>query len=330
MPYSIRIIAITALSITSSVLAQPETHPLRQIKRDAQALKEVFVSPDAHAMLEQAALLPVLETRTIHIATRPNRGFTQAQFEALGEQEREGLQAFEIDAARYYSTFYGSPLVYARTLDLLNVHMPQFEIDGARIMDLGYGQVGQLRLWAQMGAHVTGVEVDPILTAMYDGCAAVGDIKDAGSVRLIECAWPNEASCRSELGTGFDLIVSRNLLKKGYVKPAQLNPSYPVPVAWGMDDEAAVQHFYDALAPGGVVVIESLGPKPDPAKPWSDIANPWDRSAWEAAGFEVIAHDEDESMYARAMGRALGWDAQMDLEEALFAVYSFYRKPADE
>lgn len=329
MQHQLWIAALAITSINSSALAQPDPHPLDQMYRDAASLKEVFVSPDALAMLEQARSLPVLEPRTIHVATRPNRGYTQAQFDALGEQEREGLQAFGVDAARYYSTFYGSPLVYARTLDLLSEHAPDFEIDVARVLDLGYGQLGQLRLWAQMGADVLGVEIDPILTAMYDNCAAVGDIEDAGSVTLIEGAWPNDASCREQVGSGYDLIVSRNLLKKGYVKPAQLNPAFPVPVAWGMEDAEAVRHFYDALAPGGVVLIESLGPKPDPAKPWSDISNPWDRTAWEEVGFEVLAHDEDESAYARAMGKALGWDAQMDLDEGLFGVFCLYRKPAN-
>jgi hypothetical protein len=96
-----------------------------------------------------------------------------------------------------------------------------------------------------------------------------------------------------------------------------------------MSDTEAVQHFYDALVPGGIVLIESLGPKPDPEKPWSDIANPWERAAWEQVGFEVLAHDTDESNFARAQGMALGWDERMDLENGLYAVYSIYRKPIE-
>ena len=311
------------------VYSGDEQNAMQSLLDDAQKLGQVFESDAAQRMLDEVEHLPVCQEKTIHVAVRPNRGYTQAQFDALSEDEREGLQAFVVNAQRYYNTFYGTPLVYARTLDLLDQHAPDFKIDHAKVMDLGYGQLGQLRLWAQMGAEVVGVEVDPILTAMYDGCEAIGDVKDAGSVTLIEGAWPNESASRDEVGSGYDLIISRNLLKKGYVKPAQLNPSFPVPVAWGMSDKEAVGHFFDALAPGGVVVIESLGPKPDPAKPWSDIANPWERSAWESAGFEVLAHDTDASAFARIQGKALGWDESMDLENGLCAVYSVYRKPRD-
>ena len=320
--------SVLALGI-SYAHAQTQDDALAPLKQDATALQEIYTSEQARQMLNEVEHLPVMEPRTIHVAVRPNRGYTQSQYEALSEEEREGLQAYEVDAAKYYSTFYGTPLVYARVPELLRTFAPEFSFSDARIMDLGYGQLGQLRLWAQMGADVVGVEVDPILSAMYDGCAAVGNIENAGSVALVEGAWPNDDTCRKQVGGGYDLIVSRNLLKKGYVKPEKLNPQFPVPVAWGMSDTEAVQHFYDALAPGGIVLIESLGPKPDPEKPWSDIANPWERAAWEQVGFEVLAHDTDESKFARAQGMALGWDERMDLENGLYAVYSIYRKPIE-
>ncbi len=296
---------------------------------DAKTLVGLFESDLAHEMLEQVHELPMIESKQIHIAVRPNRGYTESEFEMLDESEKKGLQVFEVDPERYYTTFYGSPLVYARAFDLIDQHAPGFEINNSRIMDLGYGQLGQLRLWGQMGAHVIGVEIDPILRAMYEDCEALGPIDHSGSVELVHGAWPNEKETREEVGEQFDLIVSRNLLKKGYVKPAALNPKFPIPVAWGMSDLEAVSHFYDALAPGGLVVIESLGPKPDPEKPWSDIKNPWSKQAWIDAGFEVLAHDKDESEYARSLGKALGWDAQMNLEQDLFGVYSVYRKPIE-
>lgn len=322
---------LASVSVCSSLAApvaadEPEAHPLAALRDEARALDGVYVSDQAREMLAQVERLPVIAARTIHIATRPNRGYTQSQFEALDEAQRQGLREIQIDAGDYYSTFYGTPLVYARVLDLLDLHGVDLALDGARVMDLGYGQLGQLRLWAQMGADVVGVEVDPILSAIYEGCPGVGDIADAGSVTLIEGAWPNDEACRQAVGGGYDLIVSRNLLKRGYVKPAQRNPAFPVPVAWGMSDEQAAGRFFEALAPGGVVVIESLGPAPDPAKPWSDITNPWERGAWEAAGFEVLAHDAAESAFARRQGEALGWGASMDLGNDLHAVYSVYRK----
>jgi hypothetical protein len=263
------------------------------------------------------------------VAVRPNRAVSDEAFKTLDDESRAGLRPFEVDAARYYATFYGTPLVYARLLDLAAaVWGDGATLAGKRVLDLGYGQLGQLRLWAQMGAEVTGVEVDPILMAMYADCPAAEGEGAAGSIRLLECAWPNDAACRERVGSGYDLLVSRNLLKKGYVKPEKPVPGFPEPVGWGMDDAEVLGRLFEAMNPGGLVVVYSIGPAPDPAKPWSDISNPWPREAWERAGFEALAHDADESGTARDIGRVLGWEVQMDLDRDLFGVYSIYRRPA--
>jgi hypothetical protein len=324
------IVALSGIAIISGP-REVEVDPLETMKTNSKNLNEVYQSDLAAEMLSEVERLPIVDGRTVYIATRPNRGFTKAQYDALDDEQREGLREVEIEPVDYYSTFYGTPLVYARVLDLGSQYVPGFTIAGSKIMDLGYGQLGQLRLWAQMGADTVGVEVDPILTAIYDGCGAVGDVDDdpasSGSVTLVEGAWPNDKSCREEVGGGYDLLVSRNLLKRGYVKPATRNPAFPVPVGWEMSDVEMLDHVFNLLHPGGLVIIESLGPKPDPTKPWSDVSNPWSKQAWIDAGFEVLAHDEDESQYAREMGEALGWDQKMNLETDLFGVYSVYLKP---
>ncbi len=326
----IQTLAATALvALTSSFQTLAEDHPLQTHLDDAENLRDVYTSPQAQQMLDEVRHLPVCEPRTIYAAFRPNRAVSADQYEQLPEEEQQKLRELNINPSNYYATFYGSPLVYARTLDLLHQYAPDFTINNANIIDLGYGQLGQLRLWAQMGANVTGVEIDPILTTIYDNCEAVGDLNqpNAGSVTLIEGSWPNQESTRNQVGDGYDLFISRNLLKHGYVKPEKLNPNFPPPVGWEMTDAEMLGHLYDILNPGAIVIIESLGPKPDPSKPWSDISNPWPESAWTKAGFTVLAHDQDESTYARTMGAALGWDERMNLETDLFGVYSVYQKP---
>lgn len=320
----------------AAMLAVPqieEDHPHQALLDDAEQLRVIYTSPQSRSMLDQIEHLPVCEPVTVHAAWRPNRGYTATQYESLDASEQEGLRQLDLEPADQYTTFYGTPLVYARILDLLHKHAPGFAVQDARIMDLGYGQLGQLRLWAQMGADVTGVEIDPILTAIFTDSNAVGDLDESpatpGSVTLIEGSWPNDETTRKQVGDRYDLLVSRNLLKRGYVKPAQLNPKFPPPVGWEMTDAEMLKHVHDLLAPGGIVVIESLGPKPDPQKPWSDISNPWSEQAWIDSGFEVLAHDQDESDYARTMGAALGWDDQMNLETDIFGVYSVYRKQAN-
>ena len=321
-------LALVALAGPLCGAGEPEPHPLAALRAEAEALRPLAESDLARRMLDEVADLPVVAPRTLHIAVRPNRAVRAEDLAGLPESERAGLRPFEVTSARYYATFYGSPLVYARLLDLAaGVWGEGATLDGKRVLDLGYGQLGQLRLWAQMGAAVTGVETDPILTAMYAGEPAASGAGATGSLRLLECAWPNDAACREAVGGGYDLFVSRNLLKKGYVKPERPAPGQPEPVGWGMDDGVVLGHIFDAMKPGGLVIVYSLGPKPDPGKPHSDIANPWARAAWEAAGFEVLAYDADESAWARSMGRALGWDKQMDLINDLFGVYSMFRRP---
>ena len=324
-------------SLTAALLlalpSQSGDHPNQTLLDDADDLREIYQSPQAQIMLDQVEHLPVCDPVTVHAAWRPNRGYTAEQYALLDESDREGLRQLDLEPADQYATFYGSPLVYARILDLLHTHAPGFTVHDAKIMDLGYGQLGQLRLWAQMGADVTGVEIDPILTAIFTNSKAVGDIdhnqKTPGSITLVEGSWPNDETTRKQAGDRYDLLVSRNLLKRGYVKPAQLNPNFPPPVGWEMTDAEMLKHVHDLLVPGGIVVIESLGPKPDLQIPWSDISNPWPEQAWIDAGFEVLAHDQDESDYARIMGATLGWDDQMNLETDLFGVYSVYRKSAN-
>lgn len=324
---------ILALTIGCSLALAPTgaDDPLASLKSEARTLSAAYTSTLAQRMLAEVERLPVPEPRTIHATFRPNRVYTEDELDAMSESERAKVRTLEIEPEDHYSTFYGTPLVYARVLELASIHADLTTLDGIDILDLGYGQLGQLRLWAQMGADVTGIEVDPILSAIYEGSDLIGDLDGdpdtSGSIRLLECSFPQDGSCAKDAGDGYELIVSRNLLKRGYVKPATLNPNFPPPVGWGMEDAEVLGAFYDALAPGGVLIIESLGPAPDPSKPWSDISNPWEKDDWEAAGFEVIAYDEDESHFVREQGRALGWGERMNLDEDLFSVYSIYRKP---
>lgn len=336
-----KLAALVAFACSASLaLAQPD-HP-SPLSKDAEALSAMVRSKAAAEWLGRADDVTgsngrELPERTVYIRFRPNRAITQPEFDALPGAEREAWRAREVTPETYLSTFYGSPIAYLPALDFAGEAMPAAPGDpeptfaGKRVLDLGYGQIGQLEMLAACGARVTGVDVDPILTLLYDDSLEPREVPNpdgpAGTVRVLECPWPNDADCRERVGAGYDVIVARNLLKRGYVKPKEPLGGY-VPVAEGMSDEEACRQFFDALAPGGVVVIYSLGPAPDPEVPWSDIANPWARAAWEAAGFEVIRHDEDVSAPARVMFAALGYGEPDELEADLFGVCSVYRRPA--
>lgn len=303
------------------------TAPHESLKRDAAALRGVVTSPLAGQMLDAVASLPVLPGRTVFLNWDALRVIEEPAFEQLTAQAQKGFEKAELASEDYYQTLYGSPLVYTRLLDILAKHAPHIvTLQGQRIVELGFGQLGQGMLWTQMGAEVVALDTDGFIHNL------IGNVVDNLRARkvkvpvLLNCHWPQNAECRQTVGQRYSLLVARNLLKKGYVKPAKLDPRYPEPVGWGLSDAAVLSHIHDALVPGGIVLIYSIGNARDPEKPMTMIENPWPANAWEAAGFDVLAHDVDESEIACNFGQALGWGQRAELAKDLFGVYSVYRR----
>lgn len=327
---------------TGAALAQEDAPGHNQkYAREAEAVRAFATTPSANAWLDEAERLPAFEPRTIHY-TRTRNGntaYTAEQYEALDEADREGLRELTAEpGGRYDETFYGSPLAYLRALDLgaqhLGTEAESFGLEGARVFDLGYGQIGQLRMLARAGAHAVGADPDPILAALYaqpgdTGPVAREDGPD-GSITLTHGVWPADESAREAVGEGFDLIIVRNLLKRGYIHPPQETPAY-TQVSFGVPDGEFLGALFNALRPGGVLVIYTLGgpyaPPGESYNPSCDIANPWSEETWADVGFEVIAHEAPESEQARAVGAALGWGEQLDLDKGIFGITSIYRRP---
>ena len=199
--------------------------------------------------------------------------------------------------------------------------------------------IGQLRLMALLGADAVGIDVDPLLRALYadpgDQGPVAADAKGTGGrVDLAIGSWPGDPATRERVGGGYGIIISKNTLKNGYIHPAQpVDPRMLVHL--GVSDSAFVSALHAALAPGGRVLIYNLCPAPAPPGkpyiPWADGRCPFPPAMWERAGFRVVAFDRDDSEAARAMGHALGWDAgasPMDLQKDLFATWSLFEKPS--
>jgi len=53
---------------------------------------------------------------------------------------------------------------------------------------------------------------------------------------------------------------------------------------------------------------------------------PLGRDLLKLIGFEIIAFDKDDTPFAHRMAGALGWDAQMDLENDLFGTNTLLLK----
>ncbi|MFN0058781.1 MAG: Rid family hydrolase [Planctomycetota bacterium] len=297
------------------------------LQKDAEALRPLFASPLVAAFLAATRSLPSVEPRKIY-RDAARRYYSAAEFAQLADTSQ--ISPIDIDEHRYYYTKYGSPLAYARALEIASQN--GFTAHrGRRLLDFGYGTIGHLRLLAEMQVHVVGVDVDSFLTAIYSEPADVGP--PSHPVQLIEGRFPADPAVVARVGDGYDLIISKNTLKRGYVHPER-----PADVSrlidLGVADASFVRALYEALKPGGMVLIYNICPKqapePEPYIPWADGRSPFERCVWEAAGFRVAQFDVDDGAAVRAMAAALGWDkgeSPMDLDRDLFAHYTVVVRP---
>lgn len=209
-------------------------------------------------------------------------------------------------------------------------------LEGVKLVDFGYGYIGHLRMFALLGADATGIEVDPLLPALYSAPGDTGVITSRsgrqGRLRLLDGRFPADAAVTRKVGTGYDLFLSKNVLKKGYVHPSQpVDPKRTLQL--GVDDETYVRAVWNLLKPGGRAILYNLYPAQNPAGqefiPWAEGTTPFSKAAWEHVGFTVLAFDLDDSAKIREMAQLLAWDRgedAMDLQ-TLFAVYTLVEKP---
>jgi hypothetical protein len=233
-----------------------------------------------------------------------------------------------VDESLFYSGRYGSPLAYARAFDLAEKHgfAPK---PASKIFDFGYGSIGHLRMLAQMGLQATGVDVDPLLAEMYKDCSGA---YGKGEVKLLTGKFPAEEALVQSAGEGYDLFISKNTLKRGYIHPSRELASPRHAIELGVDDEAFLEQVKKMLNAGGLFVIYNFCPPKSPADkpyiPWAEGECPYSKEQLSAAGFEVLEFDVVDDNAARELGRLLGWDTEggMKLETDLFAWYTIARK----
>lgn len=339
---TIALLVIVTLTLPATAQETKETDPkpniYEQLHTEAEALRAMVHTDVARCFLAAVQHLPEIETRTIHYNPETKQALRADRTGHLTDDQLDSWNTYEFDARFYYTTWFGTPLAFTRPLDLVAQHMNIETIDGLRFADVGYGNIGQLRLLASNGAHCTGIDVNTRLHELYSLPGDTGSIEriggngSPGSITLVCGQWPASDDIIEHVSDGYDIFISKNTLKRGYINPERdVDPRMLVHL--GVDDETYVAHVWRVLKPGGVAMIYNICPKrsaPDDEqyKPWSDGRCPFDRELLEKQGFEIIEYNRDDTEFVRDMARAFGWDEQMDVEGDLFAEYTLLRRPA--
>lgn len=366
-------VAFAALVPTSGAIAQPKVvdgtpRPMELIRGEASRIVYELRTEGAKRFLISASWLPLLEDRVVYWNKTDRKAATPEEYAKLSPEEQAKFAERKLDEGFYYYTRYGSPVAYSRPLDILAAEVertasdaekapkppldPTFPgagprmfnaFEGKKILDFGYGGVGHLRLLASIGANAVGVDVDDLLRAYYNDPKDQGEIKGApiggqpgvdGTLKLVCGQWPADAKTVEQVGDGYDLVISKNTLKNGYINPEQKVDERML-VKLGVSNDEFVGHLARILKPGGKILIYNLCPaqKPDPKDyiPWADGRCPFPREMLEKHGLRVVEFDKNDDEWARKMGRAIGWDKDgMDLEKDLFAWYTLLEKPSAE
>ena len=300
----------------------PLLDELKRVAHQAMAHPKV---PWVKQFLAAADTLPAHPPRVFFHDAKKTVYYTEAELKALPEAERGRLVRQVVDD----ETFYGriaDPTGYTRPLEVLAHN--GFTPDGARLLDFGYGNIGQLKMLAALGADAVGIEVDPLLPKLY---ANDQGKSGRGKVTTLNGYFPTDAKLVAAVGSGYRAFLSKNTLKHGYVHP-DVKQAHVIELG---GDEKFLKIVHTLLAPHGLFFIYNIGPAPA-AKgaayiPMADIRCPFSRAAIERAGFEVIAYDADDSAEMRAVGKLLEWDVgekgeRVDLDQSFFARYTLARK----
>lgn len=318
--------ALLALAI---VATQDPT--VLELQKEAEALRPLAKTELGRAFIRSAERLKAPTVRLIFRDRPKGMWYSEVEAKALPADQLAKLEKVEAGPSLYYTTKYGTPLAYIRAMDLLG-EAGMTSLKGRRVADFGYGGIGQLRLFAGMGAEAIGIDVDPFLPALYSLAEDKGPYAN-GKVGFVHGQWPADSRVRREVGAGYDLFLSKNTLKNGYLNPARpVDPRMLVQL--GVSQDAFLKAVYSALNPGGYLLIYNLSPAPskpdEPYKPWTDGTSPFSEAQYRAAGFQVIRFNFIDDALARAMGKAIGWNTgpqAMDLENDLFAHVVLCRKP---
>ncbi|GJM24230.1 MAG: hypothetical protein DHS20C16_06450 [Phycisphaerae bacterium] len=295
---------------------------------EAKAVQPLVASSIAKTFLDAAPKLPRIKNRKLYLDESTRTYYSPQRRKEIEEKQGITLVEKEVSERFFYTTKFGTPIAYVRALELFAPHSDG-KLAGKRILDFGYGNIGQLRMLATCGVDAVGVDVDPLFRELYSQPEDQGDVPcgsgKTGHVKIIDGRFPEIAS---EVGGGYDLITSKNTLKNGFFNPESHVPKERL-VDLGVSLEEFAKTIHKALKPGGVFLIYNICPAPskpeEPYKHWADGRSPFSKEMLEATGFKVVSYNANDDKETRRMAKALGWaepDRGMDLENDLFGTYT--------
>lgn len=316
--------------------SQPAPTPISDaIRQQATALMPLVKLNAAIELLNAANQLPEPPSRTIYRNREKGIALSATEWNALSETGRTGLTPKVYPPEFYYSTGYGSPLVFVRVLDLAGKH-GFASLKDKNVMDFGAGTIGHLRAMAFAGAEAHGVDVEPVLRALYsepgDQGAVNAGSKSAAWIHIGR--WPAEPDIVDRVGIGYDLITSKNTLKEGYIhpKPPEGKTANPKQlITLGVDDAAFLKSIHDSLNPGGLFIIYNICPAQSdpndlskPYIPWADGKSPFSRAQFAAAGLNVLEFDVVDSAWVIDAFTALGYHEGASKEHMATTTFCWY------
>jgi|APLak6261675434_1056106.scaffolds.fasta_scaffold01818_3 hypothetical protein len=299
---------IAALLASTPDAGTPETLP--ELRRLAKQLEPQLTSPWVKSWLANVSTLTPVKPSTWFCTKDRQSCVAKKPSDAAYEERR-------VDDEYVYARIT-DPLGYARAFEVLAA--AGFDPTGKKVVDFGYGNVGQLLMLARLGADVHGVEIDSLIPLVTRHL--VGKVGAKGRLTLHHGFFASDAKLVKDLGTGFDLWLSKNTLKRGYVHPTAPKGA-KAQIDLGLDDAKVLALIFSELKPGGFFFIYNLAPaQGEPYKPMADGHCPFAKEALVDAGFEVLAYDADDTAKARDMARALEWG-----DDPIFATYTLVRRP---
>jgi SAM-dependent methyltransferase len=334
---------------------------LEILRREASKMQPLVQGEDMRRLVLATSWLPMPDPITLYIRSEPRTVLSADEHAALPQADRAAFTERTFDSNFFYFTRYGSPLANLRPLQIAHdafAAQAQREADAnpqegrkptlnqfrsKSILDFGFGSVAHLRLLASIGCFVQGIEVDPILEKLYQRDTIVGEVPPSGIddrkpgpgfLNLSFGSWPSDPKVRKQVQGDLDLFVSKNTLKRGYIIPPtdrEYDPKRMINL--GVPREEFLREVARVLKPNGLFLIYNISPAQSPPDkpyiPWADGRSPFEREMLEAAGFEVLAFDQDDAPKMREFAQALGWhegENAMDLEKDFVVLYTLARK----